>query len=268
MLPRELTLPGGGLPANIRPLSQVPVCAGGMKRKQRLRLMRLAAWLLAGLIGLWLRTMRIRTVSADGRQHPVDPATQRYFYAFWHEALLAPLATGAKARVLISTHTDGELIAGICQRLGVGVIRGSTAKAGSAALLEMIRGDDSTHLAITPDGPRGPRRELKPGLVMVASQAGIPIVPLGIGFTRAWRASSWDRFAIPLPFTTLVGVIGEPVNIPSTLDRREMARHTEAVQTEMLRLTELAEDWARRLRKSSRAAPPEVSPSAELRKSA
>jgi lysophospholipid acyltransferase (LPLAT)-like uncharacterized protein len=239
-----------------------------MKRQHRLRLMRIAASLLAGIIWLWMRTMRIRMVSADGLRHPVDPSVQRYFYAFWHEALLAPLATPTRVRVLISTHADGELIARICLRLGVGVIRGSTARSGSSALLEMIRGDDDAHLAITPDGPRGPRRELKPGLVMVASQAGLPIVPIGIGFTRAWRAGSWDRFALPLPFSTLVGVIGAAIEVPRSIDRREMEQYTALVQQEMLRLTDLAEEWAARLRSNRRAAPPAVSQSSERRKSA
>ena len=160
-----------------------------MNKRQKVVLARIAAVLLAGIARLWLATLRIRMVTADGRVHPADPAVSRYVYAFWHEAMLAPLATRPKAQVLISQATDGELIAQIIQRLGLGVIRGSTARNGSQALLEMIRGGNSTHLAITPDGPRGPRRELKAGLIMVAAQAQIPIVPIGVGFTRAWRAA-------------------------------------------------------------------------------
>ena len=122
--------------------------------------------------------------------------------------------------MLISQHTDGEVIAQICQRLGIGVIRGSTARGGCQALLEMIRDqDETTHLGITPDGPRGPRRELKPGVVMIASQSGLAIVPTGIGFVRAWRFGSWDRFALPCPGSTMVGVVGEPIFVPRDLDR-------------------------------------------------
>jgi lysophospholipid acyltransferase (LPLAT)-like uncharacterized protein len=224
---------------------------------------------LAALLWVWLRTLRIRIVAADGQQHPVDPARRRYFYAFWHEGLLAPLASRAKARVLISNHADGELIAEICRRAGIGVIRGSTARNGCAALLEMIRGEDDSHLAITPDGPRGPRREVKAGLVMVASLAGLPIVPLGIGFTRAIRVASWDRFAIPLPFSTLVGVAAEPIHVPAEIDRREMNNYLALVQSRMLELTGQAEDWALRLRRHGRSAPPpSIAPAVPLRKSA
>ncbi|MEX2173154.1 MAG: lysophospholipid acyltransferase family protein, partial [Pirellulaceae bacterium] len=212
---------------------------------------RLVAALAAVLIRIWMTTVRVRTVSADGQAHPVDPATSRYIYAFWHEALLAPIATRPKARVLISQHHDGELIAQACQWLGLGLIRGSTARGGSQALLEMIRGTgDDTHLAITPDGPRGPRRGLKAGIVMVASQTGLPIVVMGIGFSRAWRASSWDRFAVPLPFTTIVGVLSEPIAVPKDLGRPGLQQFTEQIEARMLGLTAQAEDWARCIRRS------------------
>jgi lysophospholipid acyltransferase (LPLAT)-like uncharacterized protein len=230
---------------------------------------RTVAFLAALLIRLWMSTLRLRVVSSDGQEHPVDPAAARYLYAFWHEALLAPLVKRPKARVLISQHADGELIAQVCQFVGIGVVRGSTARGGSQALMEMIRGGNNEHLAITPDGPRGPRRELKTGIVMVASQTGMPIVPIGIGFTHAWRAASWDQFAVPVPFTTLVGVISEPIHVPADLDRGGMQHYKQLVQQTLQQLTEQAEDWASRLRtEGRRAAPPVIERAGERRKSA
>jgi lysophospholipid acyltransferase (LPLAT)-like uncharacterized protein len=134
----------------------------------------------------------------------------------------------------------------------------------------MIRGgNQAEHLAITPDGPRGPRRELKAGIVMVAAQTGLPIVPIGVGFTRAWRAASWDRFAVPAPFTTLVGVIGRPIAVPFDLDRHGMQHTKLLVQEQLAALTSEAEDWASRLASDGRrAAPPKLSASQTLRKSA
>jgi lysophospholipid acyltransferase (LPLAT)-like uncharacterized protein len=231
---------------------------------------RLVAFLAALLIRLWMSTMRLRVVSADGQSHPVDPASLRYIYAFWHEALLAPLIKRPKARVLISQHADGELIAQVCQFVGIGVVRGSTARGGSQALMEMIRGGaGDRHLAITPDGPRGPRREFKPGIVMVASQTGMAIVPIGIGFTRAWRAASWDHFAVPVPFTTIAAVIGEPIAVPADLDRGGMQHYKQLVQQTLQWLTAQAEDWAQGLRtQGRRAAPPVIQHASERRKSA
>ena len=240
-----------------------------MKKRDRWLIPYFAAF-VAFLIRLWRSTMRVRIVCADGRRHPTDPRDGRFLYAFWHEGLLAPLAIKPKVRVLISQHTDGEIIAQICQRLGIGVIRGSTARGGCQALLEMIRDqDDSTHLGITPDGPRGPRRQLKPGVVMVASQSGLAIVPVGIGFVRAWRFASWDRFALPCPGSTMLGVIGNPIAIPADLDRAALNQWVQVVENELLRLTDLAEDWAARTQKHGlHAAPPNLESAPELRRSA
>jgi len=217
---------------------------------------------VALLIRLWMSTMRSRIVSADGGEHPADPHLQRYLYTFWHEALLAPLVTRPKIRVLISQHTDGEFIAQVCQRLRIGVIRGSTARGGCQALLAMIRDqDESMHLGVTPDGPRGPRRKLKPGAVMVASRSGLPIVPVGIGFVRAWRFQSWDRFALPCPFSRMVGIVGLPIHIPAELSRAELDEWVQTVERQLVELTDLAEAWAARLRQGP-AEPPEM-PTAE-----
>lgn len=230
---------------------------------------RLVAALAAVVIRLWMATTRVRTHCADGRPHPVDPAQGRFIYAFWHETLLAPIAVRPQARVLISQHRDGELIAQACQWLGLGVVRGSPARGGSQALLEMIRGGDQSHLAITPDGPRGPRRELKAGIVMVASQTGLPIVPVGIGFTRALRAASWDRFAVPLPFSTLAGVMCEPIVVPKDLDRPGMQRYQRLVEDRLRQVTTQAEEWAQRLRvEGSSAQPPALVAAGMARKSA
>jgi lysophospholipid acyltransferase (LPLAT)-like uncharacterized protein len=232
-------------------------------------LIRIAAFVAAMIIRVWMSTLRVRIISADGRQHPINPQTERLVYAFWHESLLAPLVTRTKVRVLISQHRDGELIAQCCSWLGIGVVRGSTSRGGSQALLEMIRaGEGHAHLAITPDGPQGPRRQLQPGVVMVASQTGLSVAPLGVGFMNAWRLKSWDRFALPKPFSTMIGVVGQPITIPKDLDRSQIAAWKQTVQDELLSMTALAEDWAERLNTNSTAAPPFLSVGQSLRQSA
>ncbi len=231
-------------------------------------LIRIAAFLAAFLVRVWMSTMRVRIVSADGRRHPLDPVTERYLYAFWHESLLAPLITRPKIRVLISQHRDGELIAQCCSWLGIGTFRGSSSRGGSQALLEMIRTEDDKHLGITPDGPKGPRRKLQPGVVMVASQSGLKVVPVGVGFVSAWRAGSWDRFAVPKPFSTLCGVIGHPIEIPTDLDRGGMKHWQQYVEDQLLAMTALAEDWAERVKNDPQAPPPFLSATQQLRRCA
>jgi lysophospholipid acyltransferase (LPLAT)-like uncharacterized protein len=239
-----------------------------MKSRSRWLVPYLAA-VFSVVIRLWLLTIRLRRSFTNGCQHPADPASGRYMYAFWHEGLVAPLKVGWQARVLISEHTDGEIITLICKRFGIGAVRGSNTRGGGRALLEMIRDNDGGHLAVTPDGPKGPRRKLKPGVIMAAAHAEAPIIPFGIGYTSAWRCSSWDQLALPLPGSTMVMVFGEPIAIPKEIERRHLRQWTEFVEQRMTQLTEEAEAWAARLRRDgSKAAPPVLNPPAPLRQSA
>src|SRR5262245_1025088 len=99
-----------------------------------------AAALAAGLVRLWLGTVRPRLALTGPERHPIDPRRQRYIYVFWHESLLLMTAWWrVKLFVLISHHADGELITRVCRRLGFGVVRGSTTRGGGPALLELVR---------------------------------------------------------------------------------------------------------------------------------
>jgi lysophospholipid acyltransferase (LPLAT)-like uncharacterized protein len=210
-------------------------------------LIRLAACVTGAVLRVWLGTLRVRMRSADGRQHPPDPAVERYVYAFWHESLLAPAKMRTKAQIMISQSADGEFITQVCHRLGIGVVRGSSSRNGALGLLDMLRAKGGLHLALTPDGPRGPRRRVQAGVVLLASCTGLPIVPVGVGFTRAWRARSWDRFAVPCPFSTLVGVLGEPIQVAPQIDRTGLEQAREQVEIALLEATQTAESWARQL---------------------
>jgi lysophospholipid acyltransferase (LPLAT)-like uncharacterized protein len=181
-----------------------------------------AGLLIAWLVRAWIATVRYRCRALAARLEPTEPALRgRFIYAFWHETLLLPAYhyAGTPTHVLISQHADGEMIARACRRLGLGVVRGSTTRGGARALREMIGQKGSTHLVVTPDGPRGPRRRVQPGLVHLAARTGLPVVPVGFACRRAWRLRSWDRFVLPRPFTRAVGVLGAPLVVPADADR-------------------------------------------------
>lgn len=210
---------------------------------------------LFGLVGAasiqaWLSTLNFRVASAGPWQHPPDPRQNRFIYAFWHESLLAPAVIKTHVHVLISQHADGELIAQVCRHLGLGVVRGSTNRGGSQALLELLRRSQQSHLAITPDGPRGPRRKVQLGTIFLASRTGLSVVPIGVGYTRVWRANSWDRFACPFPASTITGVVGHPLAVPPQLDRAALERFRAELENRLLQATAAAQSWADRLRRS------------------
>ena len=135
-------------------------------------------------------------------------------FAFWHGVLL-PLeyiCRGRGIQVLSSLHRDGEMIARVMTAMGYGVVRGSSTRGAARGLLRMLaRAVEGHDLAITPDGPKGPARRVKRGIFYLAEKSGGVLVPVGVGAARAKRLSSWDSFLVPLPFSRVAVVYGEPL---------------------------------------------------------
>jgi lysophospholipid acyltransferase (LPLAT)-like uncharacterized protein len=208
---------------------------------------------LARLLGpLLVRALgaswRVRLDPPDFRER-IDTAAPRV-YGLWHSNLLVPAAVlrGTGTAVMISRHADGESIARVIERLGYATVRGSTTRGGAAALrdaVDALRG--GRNVAVTPDGPRGPRHVAQPGAVFAASRAGVAFVPTGVGVRRAWVLGSWDRFRIPRPFTTVAIVEGEPLRPPPELDAAALeewrARFEAAIEEADARAQSLADGW-------------------------
>lgn len=216
---------------------------------------------LIGLIGApvlrgWMSTVRFQTRVPAPEVDPGHPLHRgRYIYVFWHEAILALVGVRRPTNmtVLISQHRDGESISLIAKRFGVHVVRGSTTRGGYDALMELEKAARTSHILLTPDGPRGPRRQLQRGAVLLASRTGLPIVPVGFGFVNAWRAGSWDRFALPKPWSVVTAVAGYPVSVPRTAPGEDLEAWRSVVESALLKCTEEAEHWAASLRPSRRA---------------
>ena len=202
-----------------------------------------AAWALR----LWLGTLSYRYRPLGPNVDPRRPeCRRRYIYAFWHENMLLPAYHYGHARVhvLISQHADGQLIAEVCRHLGFGTVRGSTRRDGARAVRRMLKLGRSAHLSITPDGPRGPRRQVQPGLIYLAARTGLPVVPAGFAYDNPWRARSWDRFALPRPWSRATCVTGEPVVVPAEARREELEEYRRRVEEALLVVTEAAERLA------------------------
>jgi lysophospholipid acyltransferase (LPLAT)-like uncharacterized protein len=100
------------------------------------------------------------------------------------------------------------------------------------------------HLALTPDGPRGPRRQVQRGLIYLAAKTGLAIVTVGFGLHRPWRANSWDRFAIPRPWSRARCVTGVPVFVPPEAIPAQLELYRIQVENQLAMVTRAAEDWA------------------------
>ncbi len=204
----------------------------------------------ATLMRGWRRTLDIRAWSPIPEADVCHPRhTGDYIYAAWHETILAFTIWGMpvfpKSVILISQHQDGEYISQIVEHLGASTIRGSTTRGSRAALRELLHLGPNKHLGITPDGPKGPRRVFQSGAVYVASRTGLPIVPVGFGFSNAWRANNWDQFAVPKPFSSLRCVVGWPIRVPPRLDSQGIEHWRARAEAAHLECSDLAERWAR-----------------------
>ena len=177
--------------------------------------LRLAVSLGAGLIGALARTWRVREVGREGWRR-MEREGRGVILAFWHGQMLPMLVhhRDRGAAVLISEHRDGEIIARVVRAFGLRAVRGSTSRGGGRALLELAaelrRGSE---VAVTPDGPRGPRHAFAPGALVAAQRGGAPIVALVAHVDRAWRLKSWDRFEIPKPFARITIAYSEPLPV-------------------------------------------------------
>jgi lysophospholipid acyltransferase (LPLAT)-like uncharacterized protein len=204
------------------------------------------------LLGCWLLQLLLATVfckywrfGRDYRPAVLKPH-QRYIYALWHEYLLVPIVhfSHSSARLLVSQHADGLIVAEICKHLRMGVVRGSSTRGGVEAIRRILRPGRYRCLAVTPDGPRGPRRQVQLGVIYLAARLGWPIVAVGIGYRRPWRLRSWDRLAIPRPFHPAAVISTEPLTVPPDLGRHEMELYRQKLQAMLDALTEKAESAA------------------------
>jgi lysophospholipid acyltransferase (LPLAT)-like uncharacterized protein len=205
----------------------------------------------------WLAAQSIKCLVGSLRKHyypvaeKIVPAyrgpAQRSIYAIWHENLLLPTVMfgSPEIAVLISKHADGRMLDELIGAMGMSSVLGSTNRGGIEALRKLINPDVTwKHLAVTPDGPRGPRRIVQPGLIYVAAKTGMSIVPIGIGYRRPFRAKSWDRFAIPKPFHRAVLVTGQEYHIPESISPETLEPHRILIQNEMDRVNAIAEQAA------------------------
>jgi len=202
------------------------------------------SFLAAGFIRALRATVRLRH-HGDARMRELERGGGHFILAFWHRhLLLMPYAyRGRRISVLVSQSADGELIARTVARLGIDSSRGSSSRGGIAGMRSLLRkAAEGWDIAFTPDGPRGPLREVQPGVILAAAATGLPILPVAIAPTRAKLLRSWDRFVVPLPFSTVHFVYGEPLVVARRGDTveaaQELKRRLDGVEAE-------AEKWAK-----------------------
>jgi lysophospholipid acyltransferase (LPLAT)-like uncharacterized protein len=203
--------------------------------------------------------LRLLVLTLRFRVHPISIDPHSAFRAplgphvlvFWHNRqLVMPFVyfrgggIPHKISVLISQHRDGRLIARVMALLGVNSIAGSSTRGGTAALRGMVRVmREGNHVAITPDGPKGPLYEAKPGAVLLSSLSGGPLYPMAYGLEKAWVFKSWDRMILPKPFSKIVVAIAEPIKVPARLSEEQLEEYRVVLQNKLAEITTAVDSY-------------------------
>lgn len=171
---------------------------------------------------------------------------QKFILAFWHGTMLYPwfYHRNKKLLGLTSQSKDGDLLAKILKRWNYNVVRGSSSKGGEIALGIMI--DYAKHegsVAITPDGPKGPRHKLKAGAVITAKKSNTPLVLLGVGYKSKNHLNNWDSFEIPKPFSKVKLIYSDPIEISSDLNYEETSKKIHEAEEKLKSLQHQAENF-------------------------
>ncbi len=184
-------------------------------------------WLLMQLI---CRTLQVRSV----RELPDKEYDCAGIFAIWHNRNFVCFyiwsLTGFRKKVFAFTSAskDGAVIGWIARLFGMGNVRGSSNRRGAMALLETlsILRDGKNSIAITPDGPKGPMYKVHPGVIMMASKAGVPVIPLCVEYEDCWRIGrAWDKYCIPKPFSRVTVLWREKLFVPPSLNPQELEEY-------------------------------------------
>jgi lysophospholipid acyltransferase (LPLAT)-like uncharacterized protein len=220
-----------------------------LRRRAALAAVPAAAWLSRLLVG----TLRVRR--DDSAVAALIEARAPMILVMWHARIVVlPVVYGRRVamRALVSRSLDGELTARYLEHLGIGAVRGSSGPSGAAGLRALARVlAEGVSVIVVPDGPRGPREVLKPGVIALARRTGVPIVPVAVGALREWRLRSWDGFRIPKPFSPCVVRAGAPIAIEpgeaeSPIGEADLEARRADVEEALRALTRQVDEEARR----------------------
>jgi lysophospholipid acyltransferase (LPLAT)-like uncharacterized protein len=202
-------------------------------------------WMAGHTLALALRTVAVtlRTRMEDHSGFFEHPPVGQGIYCVWHNRLAlclhmyfsypAPRSSSCGLAAMVSASRDGAFLSTVLRAHKVEPVRGSTSRRGRQALLELARWARRGYdLAITPDGPRGPRYRVQPGIISLAQVTGLPILPFSYSLQPKIQVKSWDRFQIPLPFARFVMKAAPPIRVPreaTETDRERSRRELEEV---------------------------------------
>jgi lysophospholipid acyltransferase (LPLAT)-like uncharacterized protein len=192
-------------------------------------------YFIFNLINVLCKTVRITFVNKNILD-TLENEGNKYVLAFWHGTMLLPWYIHRKKDfvALISKSKDGDILAKILKNWGYRVLRGSSSTGGKVALQIMIDfAKNNSSIAITPDGPRGPKNKMKPGAVITAKKGKLPLILAGVGCKRKKILKSWDKFEVPWFFTKAKVIYSQPIYLDINLNYAETSGMIKFCETKL-----------------------------------
>jgi lysophospholipid acyltransferase (LPLAT)-like uncharacterized protein len=209
-------------------------------------------WLLLNVVPplahLYIRVLH-RTMHIEVRGAEVLAAARRdpglYILAFWHSrfVLMPYCYPGPRIVVLSSQHRDAEALVRILRMFGIEQARGSSTRGGATGMRQILRKvKEGRDVGLTPDGPRGPKRRVQPGVVAIGRFTGLPIIPVTFSASPTRRLRTWDGTLLPKFFSKGIFVYGSPIVVPRDADDAAQEDKRLELERELNRITDLADD--------------------------
>ena len=209
--------------------------------RQRL-VLRLIIWAGYGLIRLIGPTLRVSVSCEEGAQQTLGE--RPLIVSFWHSCMIPAtyVCRNLGVRVMSSNSYDGEYMGRIIHKFGFVAVKGSSSRNAVRALLGLRRAlEDGWTVAFTLDGPRGPRRKVKPGPAALARSSDVPLSMFHAAVDKAWVLHTWDRLMIPVPFSRVLLRFGKLIPVPHDASDEDLERYTVELQAALDRVCEFAE---------------------------
>ena len=212
-------------------------------RRRQIPIIAWVAYWLVRLLGPTLRLEVLGVHNALQIRNEGEPAIG----AFWHRCIFPSIWTWRNRGIVVlnTVNFDGQWTRRVIERLGFGTAQGSSSRGGIEGLTALTQClEQGRHVALTIDGPRGPRYVAKPGAVILARRTGKPISVFHIGMKSAHTfEKAWDKFRLPYPFSKAIVVIAPPIRVPMDADSEMIAAKQAEVQAALEKVRDVAELW-------------------------
>lgn len=202
-------------------------------------------WVVTQVLRVVYWTCKTSIIEKENSEHPYkETDDRRYLYCVWHDhaAMSSFISQPQNASALTSRHTDGTYIANLLRFRNIKAIRGSSNRGGALALRQLMKEAEKHHVVITPDGPQGPRRKIKHGILFLASHSGRTIIPTTFACSRYWLVKAkWTDMMVPKPFAKIICFAGTPISIPENVTEEQREYFEQEITSQMHQLEREAE---------------------------